>query len=177
MKKIIFAFCLTGMLAAGASGKDCAALGEVYRIGADLENKVQSQVLDAMLEPGKSYAFLEVKAELRASSEGEEKSGTGETRKKISGEEAPDKSEGRENMQEQKARQVKRSLDRKETFRLELSGMKLKVLHDSAVPPARLKAVKEVLLALFRGKLEAADLIFVAAPFQLQGFSEATAGE
>lgn len=173
----VLAAFLVALLAGGAAGRDCAALGEVYRISSDTENKIQSQVLDVMLEPGRAYAFLDLKAELRVSSEGEEKSGVGETHKKAAGEEENKKGEGRENMQEQSAKQSKKSSVRKEVLGLELGSMKLRILHDAALPAARLKAVKEALLALFPGKLEAKDITFVPAPFQAEGFSEADAGE
>lgn len=173
----ILAACLAFLTAGGASAGDCAALGEVYRIGSDIESRIQVQVLDVMLEPGRAYAFLEVKAELRVSSEEEGKSGVGETHKTLAGEEGGKEGEGKESMQKQTAKQTKKSGVHKKTFGLELGSMKLKVLHDAGVPADRIKAVKQALLALFPGKLEAKDIVFVPAPFQEEGSSEDPAGE
>jgi hypothetical protein len=44
--------------------------------------------------------------------------------------------------------------------------MKMRILHDSAIPAAKIGAVKDALLALYPEKLKAEDIVFIPAAFE-----------
>ena len=129
------------------------------------ESKIQVQVLDSLLGRGKAFAFLEMKAEVKANSEEEGKSGEGELISEGEASEAKTEKEGKEKKQKQSARQIKKSAEEKTVLRLELRAMKLRLLHDASLSPEALKAVKETLLALYPEKLKSEDIAFVPAVF------------
>lgn len=171
---------LSAVLLAGAASYAAAAdrdgLRDVYDICADTESKIQTQVLDPILGMGRAYVFLEAGAELVSSAERESKSGRGKMHKaQAKAEEG--KGADKDAMQEQTASQEKNSSEARRSLRMELSGMKLRILHDSSVPAKALKEVKEALLALYPGRLKAGDIVFIAAPFSPEGeMGEASAG-
>lgn len=142
-------------LAAAPAAADCGC-AQAGLVSAE-EARIQAKVLDALLGPGKAFAFLDLKAELKTSEEEEGKSGTGEARTKL-----PDAGQ---KTQEQMARQTRGSSEKKVSSRLELKAMKLRVLYDAALPQERLKAVRDALLALYPGALADGDIAFVAASF------------
>jgi len=152
-------------LAAPAAAGDCGCAGDAQAMTDALEAKVQAKVLDPVLGRGAAYALLELKAQLDASREESGRSGTGEAHTLLPVE-SPAK--GGSKTQNQTAVQSKNSSENKTVLKLAPASMKLRVLHDSAVPPERIRAAREALLALFPGALKAEDIIFVPAAFAKQ---------
>lgn len=172
---LLYAFVLAGPVS-GVQAADREALRDVYDICADAESKIQTQVLDPLLGQGRAYVFLEAGAELISSSELERKSGKGKV-SKAQPQAEEGKAQDKDSVQEQTASQEKNSSESRRALRLELSGMKLRILHDSSLPAKALKEVKEALLALYPGRLKAGDIVFVPAPFAPgEGMGEASAG-
>lgn len=160
MKKIILIAAALLLGAAAARAED-GKLDALQRLGADAETKIQAQVLDALLGKGKAYAFLEMKAELYSTSRSEAKSGTGEmTNSKGEG-----KGKAEEKSQKQTAVQDKKESETRKEYSLVPREMKLRVLHDAALPAEKLKAVKDALTALYPGALKPEDVVFVPAAF------------
>ncbi|MHB0995010.1 MAG: hypothetical protein ACYC2I_01430 [Elusimicrobiales bacterium] len=159
MKHMVLAAAAAALLAGTARAGDD---GGVLALTGALEAKIQARVLDPVLGPGAAYPFLELKAELAVTSESEAKTGTGELRTKQPG--APGENGGVKE-QDQTAKQSKVSSEKKKTISLTPAAMKLRVLHDAALPQEKLKAVREALAALFAGRLKAEDITFVPAPF------------
>lgn len=158
MKNLALAMIAAALLAGPAlAGDDGGAL----ELTGALEAKIQSRVLDPILGRGAAYPFLELKAELAVSSESEAKTGTGEMRTKQPG--AGENGGVKE--QDQTAKQSKGSSEKKKVTSLVPAAMKLRVLHDAALPQEKLKAVREALAALFPGRLKAEDITFVPASF------------
>ena len=60
-----------------APAKSDGELGTLYRINSETEGKIQAQVLDRMLGPGRAYAFLEMKAEVKSTADETSKDGIG----------------------------------------------------------------------------------------------------
>lgn len=160
MKRSILLIAALLLGAAAARAGDCG-LGALHRMNSDAEAKIQAQVLDALLGKGKAYAFLEMKAELFSTGRSEAKSGTGEmTNSKGEG-----KGEAEEKSQKQTAVQDKKESESREGHALAPREMKLRVLHDAALPAGKLKAVKDALAALYPGALKPEDITFVPAAF------------
>lgn len=155
----LFLLVLAALLAAGRAAADDGCDRAAYGLAATEEARIQVRVLDALLGAGKAFAFLELRAELKSSAEEEGKNGAGETRVKL-----PDADAGKKT-QEQVARNTRGSSEKKISFALAPRAMKLRVLHDAAVPQEKLKAVRDALLALYPGALAAGDITFVAAVF------------
>jgi len=155
---IIFA---AAVLAAGpaAGGGNAEA---VLTLTSGTEARIQERVLDPLLGRGVAHAFLEMKAELTSTETEESRTGSGEARTKL-----PDAASEAGGLKEQSqlARQNKASAEKKTVIGLAPEGMKLRVLHDAAVPQEKLKAVREALAALFPGRLRAEDIVFVPAVF------------
>lgn len=175
----VFAGIMAVLVCSASAGSD-GQLGTLYRINSETESKMQAQVLDRMLGPGKAFAFLEMKAEVKSDSDETSKDGIGklltqmpETPGELEGE-AADKEDVKKagktkkgkSTKEQSASQVKKSAEKKDVFNFTLRSMKLRVLHDAALSPDKLKAVKGALLALYPEKLKAEDISFVAAAFE-----------
>ena len=159
MKRLAFAVLAVLLPAAAAAGDGgCRAL----ELTGAVEAKIQAQVLDAILGPKEAYAFLELKAELTDSAETSGREGAGETRKTLP---ADPKARDGAGEQGQTARQTKGSSESRTVLGFAPVSMKLRVLHDSAVPAEKLKAVKAALTALFPGSLKPEDIVFVPAPF------------
>jgi len=174
-KYFIFAAVLAG-LAASASARSEGRLAALYQMNSELEAKLQAQVGDTLLGPGNAFFFLETKAEAKSNDEEESKGGVGELRT-----EAPEGSleieavpAGKEEKKDgkhkkagstQTARQSKKTAELKSSFRFHMWPVKVKVLHNAAVPQEKLKAVREALLALYPQKLKAEDIIFIPAAY------------
>lgn len=156
MKRLALAAFAAVLLAGPAGAGGCG--GELMEITGALEAKIQARALDPILGRGAAYPFLELKAELAVSEESEDKTGTGELRSKQPGGAGTKE-------QDQTARQTKGSSEKKTVMSLAPSAMKLRVLHDAALPQEKLKAAREALAALFPGRLKAEDITFVPAPF------------
>lgn len=166
------------MACAASAGSD-GKMGTLYRINSETEDKIQARVLDRMLGPGKAFAFLEMKAEVKSNAEETSKGGVGKIHtvspegQAEMEEAAADKEELKQagpgakgvSTKEQSARQAKKSAEKKDILRFTMSSMKLRILHDAALSPGGLKAVKEALLALYPEKLKAEDIAFVPAAF------------
>jgi hypothetical protein len=170
----ICALLLAGMACAASASED--QLGALYRINSETEAKIQAQVLDRLLGPGKASVFLEMKAEVKTTADEESKGGVGEVHTKLP--DAPaekaaapagrddDKKTAKDQRQEQSARQSKETVEKKDIFRFSVSSMKVRVLHDALLAPEKLKAVKDVLLALYPEKIKPEDIVFVPAAFE-----------
>lgn len=141
-----------------------SALGETYNMIGDAEAKIQEQVLDPMLGPGQAYVFLEAEAELYIVSKGEVKTGVGELLSSKA--DAADAGKDGEKTQKQTATQEKTDTATRDVYSLELRSMRLRILHDAKLPAEKLEAVKKALLALYPGRLKAADIAFVAAAME-----------
>jgi len=175
----VFAGLMAGM-ACSASARSGGQLGTLYRINSETESKIQAQVLDRMLGQGRAFAFLEMKAEVKSDSDETSKDGIGKlnTRSPESPAEmeaeGADKAAGKKDgtnkkgtsTREQSASQVKKNAEKKDVVNFTLRSMKLRILHDAALSPDKLKAVKEALTALYPEKLKAEDISFVAASFE-----------
>lgn len=174
------------ILAAAAAILACAAcaraddrLDALHRISGETESKIQEQVLDRMLGPGKASVFLETEVVVRSVAEEQRKDGVGELHReksKINPMEAAalmDKEEEKEGdwnkeqsaTQKQMSRQEKKAAETKDVLTLTFGAMKVRILHDTALSSDKLKTVKEVLLAVYAGKLKAEDITFVPAAF------------
>jgi hypothetical protein len=178
MKKMFIFLAAVTLLsgAVSAAGRE----GEAYKIKSDTEKKIQSQVLDTMLGSGRAHVFLEMDMQLVTSSEEVRKTGVGKSHKGRvkSSDDAKAAKEDSGDYQEQTASQEKKSFEVKQVCRLELGGMKLRVLYDSSLPAAKIKAVKKALAALYPGKLKEEDIVFVPAEFAQEEFiPEGSAGE
>lgn len=175
-KYYVFTAVLAGLVCT-ASAKSADRLGELYRISSETEAKIQSQVADTLLGPGNAFVFLEIKTEVKSSAEGESKDGIGELRSEspealpVNEAAAAGKEGGKRSAKDKKsgstrtARQAKKSAENKDVLKFIVWPVKVRVLHNAAVPQDRLKAVKEALLALYPEKLKAEDIIFVPAAF------------
>lgn len=64
----IFAAVMAGT-ACAAQAKPAGQLAELYLINSQTEAKIQAQVLNTILGPGKAYVFLEMKAQVKSSSD------------------------------------------------------------------------------------------------------------
>ncbi|MDO8806752.1 MAG: hypothetical protein Q7R35_20260 [Elusimicrobiota bacterium] len=176
MKLTGYFFCgvLLAWAAAAASAGADKQLGAVYSFNSGTEAKIQAQVLDRMLGPGRAYVFLEATAGFKGAISEELKDGVGETRRvlpKGSAESAGEGLEGGESRQgvsthEQRASQEKRSVTTNDAFNLTVSSMAVRILHDASVPAGKLQAVKDALLALYPSVLEANKIVFVPAAFE-----------
>ena len=162
MKNTICCFALISLLAAPGAAGDCGCAAEAQILTDALEAKVQAKVLDPLLGRGAAYALLELKAQVDSSSEEHGRFGTGEAHTLLPVE-SPAK--GGSKTQNQKAVQSKNSSEEKTVLKLAPAAMKLRVLHDSALTPEKLKAAREALLALFPGVLKPEDIAFVPAEF------------
>lgn len=155
----------SGAVSAGADGR----LNAVYSFNSGTEAKIQAQVLDRMLGPGRAYVFLETTAWFKGARSEEVKDGVGETRRVVPKGSAGDLGEGLEgesSTQEQRASQQKRSVTANDAFNLTMSSMAVRILHDASVPAKKLEAVKGALLALYPENLKAEDIVFVPAAFE-----------
>lgn len=159
MKSILLGCAAAALLAMPAAAGGGGA-GEMQGLTDGMEAKIQTRVLDAMLGRGAAFAFLEMKAELTSAQEEQSRSGTGEVRTELPAESAEKNAKKK---QGQTAVQAKGSSERKTVLGLVPVTMKLRVLHDAALPQEKLKAVREALAELFRGELKPEDLVFVPA--------------
>jgi len=171
---------IMAVMVSTAPAKSAGQLGTLYRINSETESKIQAQVMDRMLGPGRAFAFLEMKAEVKSNSDETSKDGIGKLNTKMPESpaeletEGTDKEEAKKadkhkkglSTQEQSASQAKKSAEKKGVFNFTLRSMKLRILHDAALSPDKLKAVKEALLALYPEKLKAEDISFVPAAFE-----------
>ncbi|OGS55179.1 MAG: hypothetical protein A3J79_06565 [Elusimicrobia bacterium RIFOXYB2_FULL_62_6] len=172
MKLVCFIYAgLVACAAAAASAGVDGRLGAVHSFTSGTEAKIQAQVLDRMLGPGKAYIFLETAARFKGAISEELKDGVGETRRVLSKDPAGEPAEGADwekgvSSQEQRASQQKRSVSANDAFELTVSSMSVRILHDASVPAKKLEAVKAALLALYPDKLKAGDVVFVPAAFE-----------
>jgi hypothetical protein len=169
-----------GFMMAGLMSAACAAsaaegdLGALAKLNSETEARIQSQVADRILGPGRAAVFLEMKVELKRDEDEQTKGGVGEVRSRLpdtGAEAAPARDEAkdadkRSSRQEQTARQTKKNSERKELLKLSPVSITLRVLHDSRLPKEKLAAFKDTLLALYPGKLKAEDIVFVPAQFE-----------
>ncbi|MBU2573389.1 MAG: hypothetical protein KKH28_04860 [Elusimicrobia bacterium] len=157
-----------------ASAGEGMQLGALYRINSETEVKIQGQVLDRLLGPGRAFVFLETRAEVKRSISEEAKGGIGETR--VVSPKGPteggadmaksDKVQKKVSTQEQRASQEKKSVEANDTFNFTIGSLKLRILHDASVPVGKLQAVKNALLALYPDKVKAENIVFVPAAFE-----------
>lgn len=185
----IFAAVMAGMVCA-PSAKPAGQLAELYLINSQTEAKIQAQVLNTILGPGKAFIFLEMKAQVKSSADEESKGGVGEVRTTSpegpAGNEAAaadreeaktdDKDKKKASTQEQSARQVKKSAEKKEVYKFTIEAMKARILYSADVSPDKLKSVKAALLALYPEKIKAEDIVFVPEVFDSAHAAEAAAG-
>ena len=174
----IFAAAMAGLVSAAPARAE-GELGELSRLNSGTEAKIQAQVLDSILGPGRAFVFLEMKAQVKTTAEEESKSGVGElhtaksqeTEAAATGKEdmkkaGKDKKAG--SMQEQTARQVKNSSEAETVYELAIDHMSVRILHNADVSPDKLKAVKDALLALYPGNIKPEDILFVPAAFAVR---------
>ncbi|MDO8804074.1 MAG: hypothetical protein Q7R35_06570 [Elusimicrobiota bacterium] len=178
-----------GGMVCSASAKAGGQLGELYLINSGTEAKIQAHVLNSMLGPGKAFVFLEMKAEVKSTSDEESKGGVGEVHTTspersveneaaaMGKEEAKKNGKDKKTASEQSARQVKKSAEKKVVFKFKVESMKARILHSAAVSPEKLKAVKEALLALYPENIKAEDIVFVPAVFDSAPAAEAAYGQ
>jgi len=155
------------LLPAWPAAAEGSALSETYDMIGDAEAKIQEQVLDPLLGPGRAYAFLDAEAELYVTSKGAVKSGVGELLSRKA--DPADAGKEGEKSQKQTATQEKTDTESRDVYSLELRSMRLRILHDSALPAEKLEVVKKALLDLYPGRLKAQDIVFVPAPMQRGG--------
>jgi|GEM_PF-2524053 len=171
----IFAAVLAG-LASAASAKSGDMPAALYQMNSEMEAKLQAHVGDTLLGPGNAFFFLEINGEVKNSEEEESKRGIGELRTETpeaaagteaagAGKEGKKDGKDKRTGSTQTARQAKRSAEEKSSFGFQVWPVKVKVLYNADVPQAKLKAVKEALLALYPGKLKAEDIIFIPAVY------------
>lgn len=174
----VFAAVMAGMVSA-VPAKPAGQLADLYLINSQTEAKIQAQVLNTILGPGKAHVFLEMKVQVKSSADEESKGGVGEVRTTSpegpagNGAAAADKEEVRTDdkdkmkasTQEQSARQVKKSSEKKTVFKFTLEAMKARILYSADVSPDKLKSVKAALLALYPEKITAEDIVFVPEVF------------
>jgi len=176
----VFAAAMGGMVCA-VSAKPAGELADLFLINSQTEAKIQAQVLNTILGPGKAFVFLEMKVEVKSSAAEESKGGVGEVR--TTSPEAPAANEAaaageegkdinKASTQEQSARQVKKSDEKKAVYKFTMDSMKARILYSAAVSPDKLKSVKEALLALYPEKIKAEDIVFVPEVFDSEGTEE-----
>lgn len=160
---IAFSALLAAAPAVSAAEGDLGALAKLNR---ETEARIQSQVADRILGPGRSAVFLEMTVELKRDVDEQSKDGVGEVRSQLPKNQAEAKgvekdADKKDSRQEQTARQSKRTSEKSEVLGLSPVSMKLRVLYDALLPQEKLAALKETLLALFQGKLKAEDIVLV----------------
>lgn len=171
-------FICAGLLVC-ASGAAFACEGTqleaLYRINRETEAKLQLQVLDRILGPGRAFVFLEMKAEVKSSVSQDLKGGVGETRVMKPKEQdagaaaAPAAKDPKEvATQEQRASQERKSSESTDVLSLSISYVTVRILHENTVPSVKLQAVKNALAALYPGRIDADAIVLVPVVFDIQ---------
>ena len=127
----------------------------VYRVELDLADRIQKQVLDHILGPGQSAAFVALDVEFRAEEESSFRDGVGvvETVQSVAA------STG--TAQSQKASQRKATWDSRLSVRRAAKKFSVRILYDQKLSPAEIAAAREALRALLQPQSRDADIRFM----------------
>jgi len=158
------------LLALPAQAGEPTMLSEIDTILRGIESKIQSQLLDPILGPGRGFAFVDAQFEVQRIQRENSKNGTGYAVKKDF--DAPKAQEPADLLEPssgsekgQVSKQSKTNSENVRRYRLVPQDFSVRIVHARSVPEDELAELKRVLSQAYADSLKLEDIAFVPARF------------